>query len=436
MRSPVIPFFFCIILFLMAVCPVFAEEEPAIYSDTALVSVSGNGQYFLAGSEGGAINFFDKTGTLLWAYPTGKRITSVSTSHTGNYIVINGVDPIDASNGTVYCFNPHGDLLWQSDPAMGIQQARISSDGTTIVAAGYTGTAEAKDPVLYSLDQTGNVRWKILKLTGGVSVVALSEDGNAIVVGTWGGGGSRDRNDGSVRLFSGNGTLLGKYGTKSWVIGVDMSRDGSTIAAIDRDVVYFLNHDGNLLGNYSSRYQTRSVAISANGNFVAAGSQYKVYYFNRSGNLLWDLTDMGYVYSVALSDDGTSVLAGTAPGGNYPKNGTVYSLNKNGTVRWSYPIVGAARSVSTSGSGDVNVVGLWGARGDKDPAIFVSDQYGKERKIILNAGYYLSPLARSTPAASPSPTQQPATTQPALLTMTVTFMALILAGCAFIILKK
>jgi hypothetical protein len=432
MRSPQIPFFFCIILFLMAVCPVFAEEEPAIYSDTAIVSVSGNGQYFIAGSEGGAINFFDKTGTLLWAYPTGKRITSVSTSHTGNYIVINGVDPIDASNGTLYCFNPHGDLLWQSDPAIGIQQARISSDGTTIIALGYTGPSEAREPVMYSLDQTGNVRWKILN--GGGSSIALSDDGNTFVVGTWGGGGSRDRYDGSVRLFAGNGTMLWKYGTKSWVIGVDISRDGSTIAAIDRDAIYFLNRDGNLLWNYSSRYQTRSVAISGDGNFVAAGSQYKVYYFNRSGNLLWDLTDTGYLYSVALSDDGTSVLAGTAPGGNYQKNGTVYSLNGDGRIRWSYPIVGAARSVSTSGSGDVNVVGLWGSKGEKDPAIFVSDQYGDERKIILNTGYYLSPMTRPTPSASPSPTQQPTTTQP--LTMTGPFMALILASCAFTILKK
>ncbi|MDO9550792.1 MAG: WD40 repeat domain-containing protein [Methanoregula sp.] len=420
----------------MAVSPAFALEEPMIYSDPVLVSVSGNGQYFIAGSERGAINFFDKTGTLLWAYPTGKRITGVSTSHTGNYIVINGVDPIDASNGTLYCFNPHGELLWQSDPAMGIQQARISSDGTTIIAAGYTGSPEAREPVMYSLDQTGNVRWKILKMTGGVSSVALSEDGNTIVVGTWGGGGSQDRYDGSVRLFSVNGTMLGKYGTKSWVIGVDISRDGSSIAAIDRDAVYFLNRDGNLLWNYSSRYQTRSVAISGNGNFVAAGSQYKVYYFNRTGSLLWDLTDSGYVYSVALSDDGTSVLAGTAPGGNYQKNGTVYSLNRDGLIRWSFPITGAARSVSTSGSGDVNLVGLWGARGEKDPSIYVSYQPGKERKIILNAGYYLSPQARPTPYQSLSQTQQTTTSQPAPLTMTIIFFALILSGCAFTILKK
>ncbi|MFA4825021.1 MAG: PQQ-binding-like beta-propeller repeat protein [Methanoregula sp.] len=415
---------------------VIAQEEPSIYSAPVLVSVSGNGQYIVAGSEQGEINFFDKTGTLLWAYPTGKRITDVSMSRNGDFIVVAGVGPIDASNGSVYCFNPHGDLLWQSDPAMGIQEARISSDGTTIIATGYTGPSEANEPVMYSLDQTGNTRWKILKMTGGISGVALSDDGNTIVIGTWGGGGSRDRYDGSVRLFAGNGTMLWKYGTKSWVIGVDISRDGSTIAAIDRDAVYFLNWDGNLLGNYSSRYQTRSVAISADGNFVAAGSQYKVYYFNRSGRLLWDLTDSGYVYSVALSDDGRSVLAGTAPAGKNPKNGTVYSLNGTGTIFWSYPIRGAARSVSTSGSGDVNVVGLWGTGEEKDPSIYVSDQDGKEKKIILNTGYYLSPQARPTPGPSLSQTQQTTTSQPVPLPMTVIFFALILAGCAFTIMKK
>jgi hypothetical protein len=437
MKSRIIaPLFFIFVFFVMFMPIVTAQEEPVIYSDPVLVSVSDNGQYFVAGSNGGAINFFDKTGTLLWAYPTGKRITEVSTSQNGDYSVAAGVDPIDASNGSVYCFNPQGDLLWQSDPEMGITQARISADGTTIIALGYTGPSEVREPVMYSLDQTGNVRWKILKMTGGGSSIALSDDGNTFVVGTWGGGGSRDRYDGSIRLFAGNGTMLGKYGTKSWVIGVDISRDGSSIAAIDRDAVYFLDGNGDLIWNYSSRYQTRSVAISADGNVVATGSQYKIYYFNRSGELLWDLTDTGYIYSVALSDDGRSVLAGTAPGGNNQKNGTIYSLNGDGTVRWSHPVRGAARSVSTSDSGNVNVVGLWVASREKEPSIYVSNQSGKEKKIILTAGHYLSPQARPTPSPSMLPTSLPPVSQPAPLTIDVIIFALILAGRAFTIMKK
>ena len=437
MKSRIIALLFFIFVFSALLIPIVAsQEEPVIYSDPVLVSVSGNGQYFIAGSGGGVINFFDKTGTLLWAYPTGKRITGVSASHNGDYIVVAGVDPIDASDGSVYCFNPQGDLLWQSDPAMNIQQAKISADGTTIIALGYTGPPEAREPVTYSLDQTGNICWKILKMSGGGSSIALSDDGNTFVVGTWGGGGSQDRYDGSIRLFAGNGTMLGKYGTKSWVIGVDISRDGSSIAAIDRDAVYFLDRHGNLLWNYSSRYQTRSVAISSDGDFVVAGSQYKAYYFNRSGALLWDLTDPGYVYSVALSDDGRSVLAGTAPGGNNQKNGTIYSLNGDGTVHRSYPIRGAAQSVSTSDSGIVNVVGLWGTIGEKDPSIYVSNQSGKERKIILNAGHYLSPQTRPNPSPSLLPASLPPVSQPAPLTFDIIIFALLLAGCAFTILKK
>ena len=413
MMRPVRAFsLFFILLFLMVISPAFAQDEPVIYADPVRVSVSGNGQYTAAGSGSGAINYFDRTGLLLWAYPTDKWITGVSASSDGEYVVAAGVDPIDASNGTIYCFDRRGLLLWSSDPDLGIKQAAISADGNSIVAVGYDTAAE---PVMYSFDNTGNIRWKSTGSTYGASGIALSNDADRIAVGTWGGGGSPNRYDGSIRLFSGNGTMLGKYGTQSWLIGIAISGDGSSVAGIDRNVVYLLDGEGRLLWNYTSRYETLSVAISADGRHVAAGSQYKIMYLNQSGALLWEIMHEDYVNGIAISADGQSVLAGTGPR-HYAENGTVYSIDGSGKTLWSHRITGGASSVSVSDNGDLNAAGLWYTTGKNDPRIHIYDRSGNDTGVILNTSHFISPVKQATTPAPGSPSPSPTDARPAPLT--------------------
>jgi len=316
---------------------------------TNCVSISGDGNYIVAGNRHGLF-FFDKNlagGGYLWKYAIDvddDTPIAVSLSYDGSYIAAGSERAISPGDGYVYLFDREftgNSYLWRYHITRGIGSVSISSDGKYIVAGSHDG-------YIYFFDKnfTGNsYLWRYF--TGFCfDSVAISADGNYVVTGNDEG---QLGAQGEVFLFDKNltgGTYLWKYRIGGYVRTVDISKDGSYMVAgsgKDGYNVYFFDRNltgGDCLWKYQVDRFALHVSVSAYGDYVAVGSygttpsSYgNVYLFDNNGTYLWSHSFSHYAFYALLSNDGGYLIAAIG-------NGDVYKFDKEGTLLWEYPTGG------------------------------------------------------------------------------------------------
>ncbi|MCY3708525.1 MAG: PQQ-binding-like beta-propeller repeat protein [Caldilineaceae bacterium] len=219
-----------------------------------------------------------------------------------------------------------------------------------------------------------------------VQAVALSEDGNRVVVG---------RRDNSLRLFDGSGEMLWPFEAGNSILGLDISPDGQWLAVASEDrFVYLLDGEGNELWKFKAARPMNNAAVAGDGSLVAATSDdLSVYVFDNQGNLLWqeelgigvravDVYGSGEkarvvlgsddglitiynrdgrdllrawldysVVSVSVTPNGARILAGAGDGSAILLNGS------NGNQIWSFRAEDTVKSVSLASNGASALVG-------------------------------------------------------------------------------
>lgn len=284
-----------------------------------------------------------ETCELLWSYETGDTVFSISMSSNGDYIVV--------GSDKVYFFNKDGGLLWSYDIGNTAYDVSVSSDGNYIAANSYSNVRGWHKRVCF-FDKGGKLLWSY-GTNNSVYDVLVSLDGNYIVIGGADG----------VHFLNKNGELLWSYKGKSATDKLSISLDGDYVAATNYNRINFFNKEGKLLWDYKIDDAIRDVSMSSDGNYIATASDKRVHFFNKEGKLLWCYETSGEIRGISMSIDSNCITAIAAnfveaPSYRYIRNNTLYFLNNQGELVWSYDIpIDYIHSISVSSNGNYVVTG-------------------------------------------------------------------------------
>lgn len=233
----------------------------------------------------------------------------------------------------IYCLYPNGSLCWEyeSDEILTIS---VRSDGWTF----FNADSEGNTGGIVALDSNGNVEWahyeygdfhevvigsnelvivhRPITVDGKNEILALDYEGDELWRVALEGYHFHDpafSENGTVLAFSDDGFLNGidQNGAISWRIPVEIG--GNPPIATNQSIYY-------------------------TSNYVLGGTHAHLFALDVNGDLKWKFpTEEGeepYIFGPYMGDDGTiyCIYAQTFPGGM----DTIYALNLDGTVKWSY----------------------------------------------------------------------------------------------------
>lgn len=279
------------------------NSDPVIWkyktsSWATAVKTTEAGTYSAASSIEGSFYIFDKSGSVLWEYDLGKRITSI--------IFSEDMSKVTAVVGErVYTYSTSGGAYLNSYKSVQGGFLTTTPDGT------YTGGSSSN--VYAMVYKDGRPFWDY-KTEGKVNDVSITPDGQTLAVAS---------SDNYVYLLR-SGFELWKYDAKMPVTSVAVTPDSSYIVCgtgsfeskegeAQKDYgVYLFDGTGKLLWSQKIGYTVSSVSITPDGSYIAVGSwDNKVHIFSKSGERLKEFKTEGKVWSVSITPDGKNVLAGS-----------------------------------------------------------------------------------------------------------------------------
>ena len=210
-------------------------------------------------------------------------------------------------NGTLSLSEREGSQNWEKDVDEGIHGLSILGNGNKVVCGG-------KDCKVKMFNSLGNIEWE---QTIGKSIWSMDADPNGqfIAIGT----------GDSIALFTEGGLQLWEYPTNRAMVGVGISRNGSTIVGCGDEFLYCLDSDGNLIWEKQRSDSLWDVSVEKDGDILFVGGwDCKVHCLDRNGNDSWNFETGGYVRSVIPMENG-SVLAGS-------HDGFLYHLSNSGQL--------------------------------------------------------------------------------------------------------
>jgi WD40 repeat protein len=195
---------------------------------------------------------------------------------------------------------------------------------------------------------------------GAVRSVAISADGQTVVSGSA---------DGTVRLWSPDGQLLGKGEHQGEVTSVAISADGQTVVSGGADgTVRRWSRDAQRLGKSEHQGGVTSVAVSADGQtVVSGGADGTVRRWSRDGRPLGEpwRGHRGTVTSVAVSADGQTAVSGGDDGTVrlWSPDGQPLGQPGLGHKGRVFSVAVSADGQTAVSGGDDNMVRLWSRDG-------------------------------------------------------------------------
>jgi len=238
--------------------------------------------------------------------------------------------------------------------------AADSVNGSPIIDANGGVYVGANDGYLYAIDSSGTAKWKFFTGSGqqGLSPSAsIGPDGTIYAIGV-----------GYSSGFSGLQSVMYAVrpnGTQKWMAVTEQSAGAPAVGA--NGIIYLAGYDTNSqghtltavnsdgtarwafwLGSGASDGIDSTPAIGVDGTIYAATANHLVA-INSNGSLKW---------STAIPSSGSSPAIGP-DGGIYlgSKDGNLYAVNPDGTIRWAFQTSGAIVSSPAVGSNGFILVG-------------------------------------------------------------------------------
>jgi PKD repeat protein/methionine-rich copper-binding protein CopC len=251
---------------------------------------------------------------LAWKYSTGGAISSDSSATIG----ADGTIYIGSTDKKLYALNPDGTLKWTFTTGGSVYTPTIGSDGTI-----YIGST---DKNLYALNPDGTLKWNYTVGGSITGAAKIGTDGTIYVAG------------GGLYALNPDGTLKWNYSVGSYtpVIGTD-----GTIYVSGSGALNAINRDGTLKWSYNVNSVDGSPAIGSDGTIYVGSHNYGwgLYAINSDGTLKWRYGIYGQDYitgcSPVIGIDGT-IYFGTIGGYTYSSN--FFAINPDGSRKWEYTV--------------------------------------------------------------------------------------------------
>ncbi len=239
------------------------------------LDISERGSYIIAGSDGGLVYLFDRTGKKLWEHALLNPINSVALSS-------GGANLLSASGNVLYYFSGDGALLWNYSGSTEIKRVAMNRDGDRI--------AFASGNVLYYLNRNGALLWTY-STSSPITSTAVNADGSKVA----------SASGNVLYYFKGDGSLIWTYSGFTEIQSVAMNRDGDRIAFASGGVLYYMDDQASLLWNFTD---ITDVAISSDGRLILAKSNNILLAINKGGSVIWQEVSENTLGTISLSPDG------------------------------------------------------------------------------------------------------------------------------------
>ena len=226
--------------------------------------VSPDGLYSVFGSYEN-ITCVDRDGSILWIYPVDAPVLSLDIPDNCEYIVA------VTDNQKAFCLNRSGSVVWENK-FRSPYDIKISADGNYVCLTTYLRK-------MYLMESTGTPLWnKTLPPGTKFAKSGISYNGDEIVV----------RTTGAVLGYDRSGLLRWNYTTEyqqslTHPISAPiflLSKDGRYSVVAANDSLLLLDGEGNETGSFSFDEKIGGVAISSDGSKIAAITDNELYYFD------------------------------------------------------------------------------------------------------------------------------------------------------------
>ncbi|MBE0637085.1 MAG: carboxypeptidase regulatory-like domain-containing protein [Bacteroidales bacterium] len=338
-------------------------ESPVTADFEFPIDMTPDGAFLVVGFSNLVRVYATATQALVWEKTSPGSVTHVKIKADGSQVFVAENAPAGQDKASVSAYNVgENDPIWSTDfIGTGVAFA-ISGDCSKLAFCQYPGA---------------NRMWILNGANGEIifdafyrnqNPPAFSHDGKIIISGDYGGYAylhEFDENTGSY--YEKWNFKVGGGGTSAWVIGVDVSADGSTVAvgtlvflASDFDgEMYLFNTYSNIpLWVYEhTGDEISSISVSGDGSLIAAAgwgplNNAKPDFFlfrKESSNPLFTITTPGSLNSVDLSPDGTycSVTGKAVHARVMGSGGLLYNINTDpggGTIAGTVVLNGATTS--------------------------------------------------------------------------------------------
>lgn len=283
-------------------------DTPGMNMSSPAIGVNGT-IYFGSGRYICALN---PDGTLRWNYLTeGSVYSSPAVDDNGRIFV-------GSEDSYLYALDSDGTLFWKYQTGSQIESSpAIGADGTIYVCSDQ----------LYSIDNTGSLKWSNPE-GGGYSSPAIDADGS-IYVHTGG------MSSGELLAFSPDGAMKWSFSTNGGMTSPAIGTDGAIYVGSSNYYIYALEPDGTLRWEFKTAtgMLSTSPAIGNDGSIYVGTVYGRIYALNPNGSLKWRFsgkTGVGaYTSSPAIGSDGTIY---------FYKGHHISAVSVDGELLWEYPI--------------------------------------------------------------------------------------------------
>jgi len=247
-------------------------------------------------------------------------------------VTLAGLIPITGS-----ALNPTNISSPQWSDTLGQYEVHVacSDNGSFIVAGSDTG-------ILRMYDKTGKPLWTYENNGTSITSVSISGDGEIVTANSL--------------VLDHQGNLLTNINNSASVIRTTVSRNGETIVSSGTNQLNIFDPEGNLLGKDVEQGAIWDVAISSDGMYGAAPVDLgwrtrkgKIVVIDRNGSEILDFPTKSQGVGVAISDNGSSIVG--------IDDYNLYSVFRNGTLRWSFASSPPFRDVAITEDGRYIVAG-------------------------------------------------------------------------------
>ncbi len=297
-------------------------QSPAVGSDGTIYIGTGRGD---ASKQSDGVYAVNPDGTQKWKLTLGKSVHSsiALDKHDNLYFIIGDASNPDKMDAALYSLDSSGDLRWKLDsigwmapiPNTGFTPA-IAADGTIYVNGRYA---------LFAVNPSGTIKWKYdfplidnvvqsgeRQTTGSHrSSPTVAKDGT-VYVNTERGGHEQTEVEGGVFALDPNGNLI----WRTYDVG------GTAAPVIDKDGTIY-----SAIGRYENYADT--------SDWTAASLEAKLLAIHPDGALKWSVqTQLWSESSPSIGADGTLYMGTT----HHPLNKPAwfYAITPEGQIKWKY----------------------------------------------------------------------------------------------------
>lgn len=315
------------------------EDNDIVERSSPVVDNQGN---VYVGTIKGYLYSIDKEGNLNWKYNIGSKIeTTPAVSNDTIYL---------SNKGILYAINYNGTLKWSksinTNPSKYPSSPTISNDGTIYVAT----ISSSNYGSLYAFNPDGSMKWNSQTYRdygrdSYASTPAIGDDGTIYYFG------SEKELYCMNPLNGGNRWSISIFGSYTVSGSPAIGTNGNINIMEDWGRIYSYTNQGRLSWNYvtGELLLRNSLNIGLDGS-IFTNDFYTIYSLNADGTVRWTykvprptLADPIYMYTDTILDSENTQYIGT-------KYGALLALKSNGTEKWWYDIGEEIRSTAAMDS--------------------------------------------------------------------------------------